>query len=700
MDHIIYLIALILGILVGFRFKRGAFATDGEDESSSSFPHLNMDAIKDAFREGRLGETMRHKKEEATVKKKKRGDKEEPEPKRHGLLGAINLKWLLGTISFCLVITAIEDYTYADYISSSVSVLVWLAAALVIGFIFSLSMSLFKEVGAYGVRTAGSALAAAIIVPFMFTFINIYASIVVLIIIFIIIGRRSLQGPRRTLTAVKGFAAMFAVSLLIMGAFNPMVHPEGIDNTLYKSLETNETKAPQTNYVDRIDAIRVISWDLATQYLQRAYGDSASVLETDPYVLSKNTDPSYVNGRFVWVNAPQYQFLKWTGDKEVPFFVYVVNEPSVMNKENPDIVHRVNTPLKLHKERIEWKNRLSNLMFDKYAGQYEVTQIRIDMDEHETPYWIIYLSERPLNYNMPFLKKIIIVNVSDLNNFQEYDIGDNASIPAWLEVVYPDQYVYEWVSYWGSYRQGLVYSWFNKKHLYDPDDFSARFLIIQNLTYWQVPMRQKDSEVLGGFVQVDTRTGKATFWNREEKSYVGLWTVEQQIVGYLSSGQVGFQQLTIHEGYLYPIKMDDGTVREAYIFPLYAGFTIQKYAIVDAELYTAAPVIDTSLQDALEKYKTKGAANGTNLTWMTYTMVNAFAETDNVVVTLNDTHTYSVGEEDLKAGLIEKQKDEFKELKLAVAEHERMGNVTIDVVIDHGKIVDVDYLGADLVKRP
>jgi len=700
MDKIIYLIALIIGILVGLRFKRGAFASDEDGEPESSRPHFDIDTIKDALKEGRLSETMRRKREESSTKKKRKDDDEEPAHEHRGVTKIIDLKWLLGSIFFCLIATAIEDFTFAYSISSAVNVLLWLAAALVIGFFVSLSLSVLKDVGIVGIRTGGLAIAAAIIVPFIFTFINIYASIVVLIIVFIVIGRRSFQGPRRALTAVKGFGAMFAVSLLIMGAFNPTVHPEGVNNDLYKSLEANITKAPQTNYVDRTDTIRVISWDLATQYLQRAYGEDASVLETDPAVLAQNTDPSYVNGKFVWVNAPQYQFLKWTGDKEVPFFVYVVNEPSVMNKENPDIVHRVNTPLKLHEERIEWKNRLWHIPFDKYAGQYEVTQIRIDMDDHNTPYWIIYLSERPITYNMPYLKKIIIVNVSDLNNYQVYDIDDNASIPAWLEVVYPDEYVYEWVSYWGSYRQGLVYSWFNKKHLYDPDDTSARFMILQNRTYWQVPMRQKDSEVLGGFVQVDTRTGKATFWNREEKSYVGLWTVEQQIVGYLSSGQVGFQQLTIHEGYLYPIKMNDGTVREAYVFPLYAGFTVQKYAIVDAELYTAAPVIDTSLQDALDKYQTKGAGNATNLTWKTYKIVNAFAETDNVVVTLNNTHTYSVVEEDLKAGLIEQQKDEFKELKLAVTEHARTGNVTIDLVIDNDKIVDVDYLGADLVKKP
>jgi|GEM_PF-1269190 len=692
MDYIVYLIAIVIGIIVGLRFKRNAF---GADDSYDYGSKINFDAIRDAIQEGEAKVVSK------ISKKSKKEEAEDAIPKRNNPFKALDVAFLVGSIIICLILAAIENFTYAYPMSSYPWVLFWFALAFIFGYFVSLNLNIIKDSGKNGMKNLGITIAVAIFFPIIFTFISFWVALIMVIAVFIYLGYRSITGVSHILPTIKGLVAMFCVSLLIMGLFNPLVHPEGISNPLYSSLENNETKAPQTNYVDKLSDIRVISWDLATQYLQRSYGESASVFETDPTVLATDTDPSYVDGKFVWVNAPEYQFLKWTGGKTVPFFVYVVNEPAVMANENPDIVHKINTTLVVHKERIEWKNRIWNLMYDKYSAQYEVTQIRIDMDDSHTPFWIVYLSERDLQYNMPNLKKILIVNVSNWNDYTEYNVDDTSNIPAWLEVVYPDQYVYTWVKYWGSYRSGLVYSWFNKKHLYDPDD-SARFIIIQNKTFWQIPVRQKDSEVLGGFVQIDTRTGKATFWNREAKSYVGMWTVEQQINSYLSSGQVGFQQMTIHEGYLYPIKMDDNSIREAYIFPLYAGFTVQKYAIVDAELYTAAPTIDTSLQDALDAYRARGPGGGnqTNLTWKTLKIVNAYAETATVVVTLNNTHTYSVTEDDLKAGLIDQQKDEFKELKLAVAEHDRTGNVTIDIVIDHDKIVDVDYLGADLIKKP
>jgi len=687
MDKMIYLIAIVLGLVAGLRFRRSFM--DLRSAISRKVPD-NLKDLVDSLK------TKSQKKGKEPTKKKK-----DTRSKRRGLLGAIDMKFLAITVIVAIVMTGIMDMTYGYYISSYPWVLFWFTFSLIIGFLISLDPDVVRTAGPMGVAMSVVAVVAAVILPIILTFIHALVAIVVVLAIFIYMGRRAVRNPGRALMAIKGYSALFMVSILVVGIWNPMLHPEGVDNPLFDSLEDNETSAPQSSYITDLDEIRVISWDLATQYLQRAYGDSASTLATDPWTLAEDTDPTYVDGKFVWVDAPQFEAWKWLGGKDVPFFVYVVNEPEKMDNENPDIVHRVEQPLNTHKEKIAWKERVWNLAFDKYSGKYEVTQIRIDLDDAYQPHWIIYLSERGVIYNLPTLKKILIVSVEDIDDYEEFDIDDLDSIPDWLEVVYPDSYVYEWVDYWGSYRKGLVYSWFNKKHLYDPDDVAARFLIIQNQTYWQIPIRQKDSEVLGGFIQVDTRTGDAVFWNREAKSYVSKWTVEKQITSYLSSGEVGFQQLSIHEGYLYPLRTNDGQVREAYIFPLYAGFTVQKYAVVDAEYYTAAPYIDTSLEDVLERYRSRASAtsNTTNLTWETHKIQNAFSEADTVVMTLQNESTFVVTEEDLKGGTLALAEDEWLELKLATAEHARTGNETIDVVLDKGKIVDVDYLEADLVEK-
>jgi hypothetical protein len=269
-------------------------------------------------------------------------------------------------------------------------------------------------------------------------------------------------------------------------------------------------------------------------------------------------------------------------------------------------------------------------------------------------------------------------------------------------VVYPDEYVYEWVKFWAANRLGLGYTWFNKAHLYEPDDTAARFIVLNGMTYWQIPLVQKNSNVLGGYVWVDTRSGDATFYNREDKSLADKDTVQAQIEKYLSSGALGFQKLDIHEGYLYPIRLDTDEVREAYIFPLYAGLTVIKYAVVDAEDYTTEPYIENDLGKALDRYRGRsGGGGGDGLAWVNYTLEAGYVEGEEAVISLSNATltnwTVVVSQQDLDRGLVTSGEDEMRELRLAVADWGRGEDVVLRLAVEEGVVVDVDWEGSDLV---
>jgi hypothetical protein len=268
--------------------------------------------------------------------------------------------------------------------------------------------------------------------------------------------------------------------------------------------------------------------------------------------------------------------------------------------------------------------------------------------------------------------------------------------------------VYEWVEYWGTNRFGLGYQWFNKQHLYSPDDDSARFIIMNNTSYWQIPMKQKESSVIGGFIRINTRTGEAIFYNREKESFPDISTAKEQVNKYLKSGTEGFQQLDMDEGYLYSFKMVDGSIREAYVFPLYAGFSINKFAIVDAIKYTATPVLERTIEKAVEQYvrRTFEGSATTNVTreWERADIENCFINTDEdyAVMTLDingTTGTYTIYKDDLAAGEIIKPDDEWNELSLAINEYIRGSDVELWVIRSDSKIIDVDWDNADLVVR-
>jgi len=511
-------------------------------------------------------------------------------------------------------------------------------------------------------------------------------------------------------------ATILLVTFLLVSGFARFIAPSNLrDNELYDSLSNNVVTDENPNFVDDAQDIRVVSWELATNYLERAYGDSGSFLATDGESLMQYTDPSYLNGSFVWVNAPKYEFLKWTNDKKVPFFVYIINDPSNMTSGNVnDLTNKIDVEFDVHKTKISWQNRLEQILFDKYAGKYEISQIRFDVDDNEDPWWIVYLARRDTWYSVHYLEKILLVNAQDIDDTYEYDVSSQ-DIPEWLEVVYPDEYVYQWVSFWGSNRMGLGYRWFDKGHLYNPDDSSARFIVVNDTTYWQIPMVQKSSRVLGGYVWVNTRTGEATFYNREKQSLVDKDTVEEQIKKYLASGALGFQQLDIHEGYLYPFKMDDGHVREAYVFPLYAGYTVAKYAIVDAIDYTSEPVVDADLDAAMDKYqsKTKESPYTQEWTWEEYSVMSytLFGDIDHTMILLvrNDTGvnlSLYVTEPLLEADGNLTSIWEWEELSLAISRWDRGDEVNLWMVITprsmknmDGTVVDIDWEGSSIVER-
>jgi hypothetical protein len=501
--------------------------------------------------------------------------------------------------------------------------------------------------------------------------------------------------------------SILLVVILLMVYLNGSINPGGIQNPLYKDLNSNDVPGEAEEYVTDPAEIRVVSWDLASKFLERGYAEFASQFSTDKSSLLEYSNPTVVNGKFIWVNAPKYEFLKWTGGQTIPFYLYIENDAYNMTIGESKVEHRVDEEFSVHHQRVEWSNRIEQICFERYGLTYSINQVRLDIDDNWKPYWVVYLTRIDFWYGKPHLEKLLIIDAKNINSFKEYDIG-SPNIPSWLEVVYNDYYVYDWADYWGTNRFGLSYQWFNKKHLYNPDDLAARFLIMNGTSYWQIPMKQKESSVLGGFIRMNTRTGETTFYNREKDSFPDISTAKEQVTKYLRSGTEGFQQLDLDEGYLYSFKMVDGSIREAYMFPLYAGFSINKFAIVDARKYTAIPVLELTIDKAVEQYtrRTFEGSETVNITWdwVNADIQNGFVNTDDdySVVTLNingSSNTFSVFRDDLTGGSILKPDDEWNELALAINEYNRGSAVDIWVIESGDKILDVDWEMADLVER-
>ncbi len=628
---------------------------------------------------------------------------------------------LLGAVIFVEVIAAAVLLTYGYYIGSPLALLAWTSFALLGGLILDLILNhrwfpflMFRSFGSWiAISAVFFYIFAPELVPAGPDGLGLMIWIIVMaigtLIITVASAHRKLRPEfRRALPWAKPslfFALLLGLAIVAGPVASLVTLPAGATATpIPSALTQNTIEGSPSFYVTNTSHIRVVSWDLATQYLRRAYGSFASAFEDDIDFLFRYTHPTMVGGDFAWVNAPTYESLKWLGNPQVPFFVLLKNLPENMTRQEPQVVQVVEKPLEIHEERIPWERRLIKVVNEMFSGELYIFQVRFDVDDDLNPFWILYMAQNLNVQDRGVLRKVVIVD-AQTGAASVYDV-DDPDIPTWLEVVYPDEYVYDWTSWWGSHRFGLTYGLVNKLHLYDPDDVAARFVVVGDTPYWQVPMVQQASRVLGGVVNINTRTGETFFFNLEGQSVVDLDTVILQVSNYLQSGAIGFQQLRIDEAYLYPFRMVGGLVRYAYVVPLYAGFTVQKYAIVDGEEYTAPPVIDSNLQRAVDSYRAKtfGQPAAIQARWENHTVENAFMGNApggaglEIIITINGT-THIVTENQLGIVTGDSQAS-WRTLELAVSAWIRGEDVVIAVVILEGAIVDVYWSESTLVPSP
>jgi len=483
--------------------------------------------------------------------------------------------------------------------------------------------------------------------------------------------------------------AIFFIYALAIPAWSPEKYSNDITYQLWN--EDRISGFPEDYItVETSGDIRVVPWDIAGAYIQRSYADESARLSTTTSDLAVMTDPTIFNGQFVWVNIPKFETLKWVGGKDIPFFSFVPNSDGEIQ------TRLINTTISINREKMSWSQRIDEILYRDYS-QYHDYQIRSDVDDEGNPYHIVYLTQKDNILFVQQLEKILIID-AHTGEYKEYDINDS-DIPDWLEVVYPDKYVFRYVSWWSANHRYWVYRTFNKKGMYQTTDNSARFLKLGNTTYWQILIRHQTSDVLAGYVMVNTRTGDLKFYDRSSitrydeynqpynVNYVTRGTAGSQVIKYLQSGEAGgYKQLAVHEGYLYPVQTGEN-ITERYFFPCYAGLSLKKIAIVDPVDYRKVIIAD-NLEEAVRYVISTDDTH--NWTQGTYSIENIAMVEDKIIVQINGT-TYSVIPEQLSYGEINNEVEEWNNLNLAFYRWLSGRDAEIWVTIVNDNIVDVVF---------
>lgn len=491
--------------------------------------------------------------------------------------------------------------------------------------------------------------------------------------------------------------AILVVAMLLLGLFPYTAWGAGsVDEKLYQDLNGNPVKDAAPALVDP-DDVRVVPWDLASQLLVRGYAEDASYLDSNPFRLQRNTYPDTVRGEFLWVHAPAPELAKWMmGGRLADKVVYVHNDAANLTTAVKE------GELKVHIDAMWWQNRVGRYAEEHGELRYVLQDVALQLDDDYKPHWIAYLARVDLR-GQPHLEKLLVI---DANTGEERQYAPGEA-PDWIEIVYPETYVYAWADYWGKHREGFVYRWFNAQGLVEPDDVTVRYIRLENQTYWLLPMVQLKAHNLGGYILVNTKTGAATFYDRFDRALVDYETATAQLQAIMASGAAtsgaGSIRLAISEGYLYPIRMADGSVRDAYVFPLLEGLKVARIAIIDARDYNVYRVFAPNIGEALRQFSAlsgAGAGNGLpplpvdNATATLMRVRDGVAGADGRAIVDLDGKLYAVTRDDLAAGERLDAQREYDELTLAIARAARGQEVDVEVRLAEGRVVDVTLPGA------
>lgn len=490
--------------------------------------------------------------------------------------------------------------------------------------------------------------------------------------------------PRLPLAGGVVMAGVVLLALFPYTAWGADSAKEPVFQALQQNVETGDAPA-----LVRPEDVRVVPWDLASQLLRRGYAEDASYLSSDPILLQRNTYPDTVRGEFVWVHAPAPETAKWLfGGRHADKVIYVHNDATNLT---PTVVEG---ELRVHLDGIWWQDRVAR--YAENAGEFRwvLKDVALQMDDDYHPYWVGYLARVDLR-DQAHMERLLVIDAWS-GEEQVYDVD---AAPEWLEIVYPENYVYEWAAYWGKHREGFVYRWFNADRLVTPDDVTVRYIRLENQTYWLLPMRQLNGAQLGGYILMHTRTGETTFYDRFDRALIDYDTAENQLLALMRSGEAtqgaGAISLGVSEGYLYPVRMADGTVRDAYVFPLTEGLKLSRFAVIDARDYTTKRVFAPSIDAALARFSvlTTGEAVPVPVDaelppLRTVAVVDGAVSEGKAIVNLNGT-LYRVTAGDLAEGDRDEAEREFDELEYAIARANRGESVTLQVRVAEGRVVDV-----------
>ena len=288
---------------------------------------------------------------------------------------------------------------------------------------------------------------------------------------------------------------------------------------------TEVNQASFRNDIVAIDVEKMITVDkdLATKVANDVLGDIASKVDVGNMTIQNFTGEFTINegktlkfeNHPIWVAPLEHDgFYRWLTNKTTQGYVIV----DATNSEKRYIVTKVNgeqialkyiesAPFEYDIER--------HIRINGYVNR-GLNEHSFEIDSNGRPYWVLSAYDQKIGFGGEEVDEVITVD-AQTGEICTYSI-ENA--PAWIDRIQPEQFIAEMISGWGQLRKGWKNSIFKKEEVIVPTP-GMTLVYSKGNCYWYTGMKpaKVTSEATCGFMLVDTRTKKATYYKVEDGGF-------------------------------------------------------------------------------------------------------------------------------------------------------------------------------------
>lgn len=246
-----------------------------------------------------------------------------------------------------------------------------------------------------------------------------------------------------------------------------------------------------------------------------------------------------VKGRLWWVGPLEHKgFFKYMSNGTTPGYVMV----SAADYSDSRIV--LDHELRIG-EGAFFGDDLDRYVYQNGYASRGYTDNTFELNDDGKPFWVVTLFEKKVGFGGSVATGVVVVDPAN-GDINEYGIED---APEWIDRIQPEGIVEARIDDWGVFVEGWLNSWTSGNNVISASKGTSLVYTADGKSAWYTGLQSYGSSDQGtmGFMLVDTRTGKASFYRRagiteaaakeviegqvQEKGYTATWPIPYLVNG-------------------------------------------------------------------------------------------------------------------------------------------------------------------------